>query len=229
MPINDNGNWKLTEEDLRVVAYIEECFWTNGTSPPVGNIASALEMDEAYIRELLTHQTINEYLGSRAVTNPIAELVPTEGLTAHQLYLANILLNASDRQSLRQKLKVANVSTQQYYAWLADERFARYMQRRAEQVFGAGEWQIRQSLFNNAADGETAAQKLYFELIGKYSTKVDVNINVEGILSQVVEIVSNYVTSEQSILIARDIEILLQTGTVPRHDILELASVEITG
>lgn len=225
MPITDSkGSSKLSEYDLRLVAFIEEYFWNTGASPPVVKIVEALDIDEKRVTETLKHPTIHEYLNSRSVNNPLDELIKSDGLTAHQLFTANILLNIQDKQSLREKLKAANCSVMQYYAWLADDRFSGYIQRRCEQVFNRSKWQVDQSLLDNATNGDTGAQRLYYELTGKLSRDINVNFNVEGLLSQVVEIVSNAIGShtnhqlagEIMLEISSGIEYLIQTGQAPQ-------------
>lgn len=217
MPIEKNGKKVLTESDLRLVAYVEENFWLNNVSPPVGNISEALELPVEDVIEILNDSTVSEYLASRAVHNPLIESVPIQGLTAQQLFAANILLNSQDKKSLREKLKIAGVSVQQYHAWMNDSRFSGYLQQRAERIFTASEYQVRQALVDTAVDGDTAAIKFYFEMIGKYVPKMEHNINMEGLLAQVVEIVSYFLDQKQMIEFANMIEVLLQTGTVPKR------------
>lgn len=227
MPVNQDGKMVLSEEDLLLVAYIEENFWTNSVTPPVGNIAGALSMRPETVDELLRNETIAEYLGSRGIPNPLVDSPSVEGLTAQQLFCANILLNAQDKSSLREKLKMAGVSVQQYYAWLNDSKFSGYLQQRAERVFAATEWQVRQKLVDNAVEGETQAIKLYFEMIGKYVSRSEHTVNVEGLLSQVVEIVSYFLDQQQMLEFANMIEVLLQTGTVPKKlNAIEAISAE---
>lgn len=219
MPIeNKEGKKVLTEDEMRLVAYIEEQFWLHNITPPVGNISEALGFSLKWVLESLENETIREYLHSRAVHNPLTELVPSDGLSAQQLFCANILLNAQDKSSLREKLKLAKVSSQQYYAWLNDPKFRDYLQARAERIFTASEWQVRQALTDNAVGGDTAAIKFYMELVGKYIPRMDHNINIEGMLSQVIEIVSYFLDQKQMVEFANMIEILLQTGTVPKKE-----------
>jgi hypothetical protein len=224
-----DGSWVLDEEDLVLVAYIEEQFWLHNITPPVGNIAEALEYDGKRVIELLHDEQINNYLRSRAVPNPLVEPVETKGLTAQQILVANMVLNSMDKKSMREKLKTVGVSSQTYYAWMNNPNFANYIQARSERMFTQSEWQIRQALVETAADGDVSAIKLYMEMIGKYVPRMEHSVNLEGLLSQVVEIVSYFLEKEQMLEFANMVEILLQTGTIPKREAITVGSRELSG
>lgn len=210
---------KLTEYDYRVVAFVEEYFWDHQKAPGLAQVSEFSERTVEDLNEFFIDPTVQEYLLSRNIPSPGDDIEEARGLTAHQLYVANILLNAHDRRSLREKLKAAQISSQKYNAWMNDDRFTRYIQKRCERLFNVSEWQVRQSLVNNAADGDTAAQKLYFQLTGKLVEKHEHSINITGILSQIPELVARYIPMEIRDRamgeLANDIEYLLQTGQLP--------------
>ncbi len=217
---------KLTEYDYLAVAYVEEYFWTNHKAPFLSQISEHLGRTVEELNNLFLHPAAQEYFLTRGITNPSEDLVEAKGLTPHQLYVANVLLNQHDRRSLREKLKDAKITSQKFNAWVNDEKFAKYLQKRIEYTFNTSDWQVKQSLLNNASDGDTAAQKLYFQLTGQLVERHEHTINIEGTLSQVAEIVGRYIKDPQIMLaIAEDFEYLLQTGQAPVDpvQILELS------
>ncbi len=54
--------------------------------------------------------------------------------------------------------------------------------------------------------GDLTAIKFQMELTGRYNPRIDVNVNVEGLLARVVDIVARHVTPEVMEAIANELE-----------------------
>jgi hypothetical protein len=104
------------------------------------------------------------------------------------------------------KLKVLNISTQQYTAWMNDPSFQNYLRKRAESTFKSLDPIAYKTLQEMVEGKDFNALKLFFEMRGIYNPRVDVTINVENVLQKVIEVVSKHVDPITMAAIADELE-----------------------
>ncbi len=149
---------------------------------------------------------------------PVHTVMTEDGLRASltptQLQLANMLMNALDSKSVREKLNICDVTPMQYERWIRQPAFQSYLRKRAEEVFKGADHRAYLALLAAVDRGDLKAIQLFFEMRGIYNPKLDVKFSIDGMLNQVIEAVGRHVSPEQMELIAQDIEALSAGGAV---------------
>lgn len=200
----------LSESQVEVVYYLEQKFWETGRIPTDDAVAERFHLNVSTVKGWWKDSTFREALVSRGVDfNPEQS---SDLLTPLQLQLANVMLNVHDNRSEREKLESVGVSSQQYHSWLRQPQYQNYLRKRAEAMFSAADYKAYQALSSEAVGGDVSALKLFFEMRGIYNPRVQVDVNIEMVLSRVVEIIATHV-KDPGILeaIAADLE-RLDTG-----------------
>lgn len=195
----------LTEDEIEIMSYIEQFYWENGSIPTNEKLSQKLEIEEVKVRQAWLKEGFKQALINRGVT--LVEKRKEGILTPTQIVLVNMLLNVGDKTSLREKLKLVNISQPQYNAWLRDPVFQGYLRMRTEQMFEFADHDAFKSLVQAVQDGDVPAMKLFFEMRGIYNPKVTLDINVETVVLRVVEIITKHVKDPVVLeAIARDVE-----------------------
>lgn len=198
---------ELSEDDITILSFIEQYFWENkGKIPTVEYIAETLRYDLPLVQKAWSRPRLRDALIARGI---VVSRRADGVLTPQQLLLVTILLNVEDKRSLRQKLKDVGVSVVQYNSWLRDPAFHNYIRLRSEEMFKNTDAEAYRALSDAATSGDVAALKLFFEMRGIYSPKLNVNINVESVVYKVVEIVAKHVKDPEALeAIAKEVEAL---------------------
>jgi len=198
----------LTDRAAKVVRATEQMYWELGLIPAYEMIAAksgervdyvkgVIEKNGAARRQLMA-------CGIDLEADSSSKL-----LAKDQLLAANVILNAHDARSLREKLDLLGISSQKWSAWLRQPAFSQYMAKRAESLFEANDHAAYSALNKAVDEGGMDAVKFHFEMRGKYKQQLDVNINVEEVLVHVVEIIARHVDDKDTIIaIAEDIKTL---------------------
>jgi len=184
----------LNNFELSMLAYVEQIYWETGYIPTQDMIAEGLDF-------LKTPATVRKVRNAFAKPRFQSALEKrgleyqrdAKFLTPVQLLLVNMMLNVEDKKSLRQKLDVLGVSLIKYQAWLRDPAFQKYLTMRTEQLFENSDHDAYRSLLQAVTRGDVTAIKLFFEMRGIYSPKLDVNINIESVIYRVVEVVGKHI------------------------------------
>lgn len=201
----------FTEDDLTILCYIEQYFWENdGEFPSQEIIVDTLKFSTEQVRKTFDRPRFREALIARGI---VIDRRADGVLTPVQLSLSNALLNVDDKRTIRQKLKDLNITVTQYNNWLQDPAFQNYMRKRSEHVFKITDGGAYRALAEQAESGDVQALKLFFEMRGLYSPRMNINLNVEGIIVQVVEIITKHVHDSEILdAIAADIDTLELKG-----------------
>lgn len=214
----------LTDNEIRIVSLIEQRFWETGYLATNETVAQDLKIGVQLITKAWKKPEFRQALIARGVD---LDTDATAGvLTPVQIVLANMLLNAHDKRSIREKLETVNVTSQQYNAWMRQPAFSQYLRLRAEKAFAGHDHVAYTTLMKAIEDGDVTATMKFFEMRGIYNPKVQVEVNVEQVIVYLVEIVARHVTDPNVLqAIAEDIErIDLKTG---RPVALPVGSTEV--
>lgn len=209
---NDSGNSvatqkkKLTDRASKVVRATEQMYWELGLLPAYEMIAAKCGERTDYVKGVIEKNgAARKQL--TAIGIDLDADSSSQLLNKDQLLAANVILNAHDTRSLREKLDLLGISSQKWHAWLRQPAFSQYMAKRAEALFDANDHAAYSALNKAVEEGGLDAVKFHFEMRGKYKQSLDININVEEVLVHVVEIIAKHVNDKDVIIaIAEDIK-----------------------
>lgn len=193
----------LTNNEVRILNYVEQVFWETGLCPTPEGVTEGLDLSRPVVSKAFSNETFRAQLATRGI-DPTALAVNTKGsltavikeskaLSAKQILCANMMLNLHDKRSEREKLALIQVSSQQYHAWLRQPSFVEFLRKRGEALFSATDFQAYKSLVNNVKAGDNKSLELFFRMRGIYNPTVNININLESVLMRVIEVISVHV------------------------------------
>jgi len=184
----------LTDSELSILAYVEQVYWETGRIPTQQMIIECLDpLCSPATKSKVSKAFAKPRFQSALEKRGLEYQADTKLLTPTQLLLVNMLLNVEDKKSLRQKLEMLNINMAKYQSWLRDPAFHSYLTMRTEQLFENSDHDAYKSLIQAVMRGDVQAMKLFFEMRGIWSPKLDININIESIIYRVVEIVGKHV------------------------------------
>lgn len=181
---------------LDALVFIEQIYYEEGKVPTSEAIAATCGLRIDDVREYWKNESFVAALGARGISTD--QLESTKALTMPQLLMANMLMNPSDRRSMRQKVKDPSVasydlSVQQVNGWLRSKTFQDHIQKRAEALFGHAEPAAYTNFVAAIEAGDQKSIQLYFEMKGIYNPRLQVDVNISSVLVRIVEIVSKHV------------------------------------
>lgn len=209
---------RLNRNQQNLTSAISVFYWENKTIPSNDKLAELTGMTVGWIERTLREPLVVSALRARGIyTEDFSQAYLQSGsLTAQQTACVDLMLNLTDKRTKREKLKQIGVSTARYYAWMNQPAFKDYMNKRARELFGAHEHDGYLAVLRSMEAGSMDAAKFYFELAGIYNPKITVQVDVNHIVTQVVEIVLARVKDAETVkLIAQDLSKL--TSEQPRN------------
>jgi hypothetical protein len=168
--------------------FLEQRFFSTGEPPSTTEVQEQFSLSREEILLLLPE--INAY---RKANN----LVPNRAgslLSPEQFMLAQLLLNPSDRRSLRAKLKELNVTMLQYDRWRRDPAFMNYFRQQVQSRFKDADVIADLELVKLLEDGDLKAITYYNEVTGRHQTSDQVNLT--RVLAMVMEVLVQFVSAD---------------------------------
>lgn len=114
-------------------------------------------------------------------------------LTPEQLAVANSIMNLADKRSITKKLQDFGVSAAKYANWKKNPVFNGYLRERTEAQLGESVPDVHLALIDAATSGEIQAIKLFYEITGRHNQNSQQNVNVQVMLTTVLEAVAEFV------------------------------------
>lgn len=114
-------------------------------------------------------------------------------LTPEQLAVANSILNLADKRSITKKLQDFQVSPAKYANWKKNPVFNGYLRDRSEAQLGEAIPDVHLALIDAATSGDMRAIQLFYEITGRHGPDSRQNVNVQVMLTAVLEAVAEYV------------------------------------
>ena len=214
-PVKEKKEDKLTDSELSILAYIEQIYWELGRVPSKEMVIEGLDPLSLPATRARVERAYNKPRFQVALEKRGMEFkADSKLLTPAQLLLVNMLLNVEDKKSLRQKLELLQISTAKYQAWLRDPVFHNYLTKRTEQLFENSDHEAYRSLVQAVMTGDVSAMKLFFEMRGIYSPRLDITVNIETVIYRLVEIVGKHVKDP---VLLREIADEVEQLELPRH------------
>lgn len=198
--------------DKRVVNYCEQIFWETGLVPTPERVSDELSISLSRVQASYRKDTFKSSLATRGID--LTPEISGKVLDPRQILLANLLLNLHDRRSLREKLQLVKVSTQQYNAWMRQPQFIEFLRKRGEHIFKGTDHEAYLALTKAVNRGDVNALKLFFEMRGIYNPRLQIDVNIEAVMLRVVEIIAKRVTDPVTLeAIASELEtVMLESG-----------------
>jgi hypothetical protein len=173
--------------------YVEQMYMMYGTIPSAEQTCAAVAgLDKSTYTAYLNDPRILEEL--KETRGVIVDPNAGGALTAEQLLCANAMLNLKDGRSERKKLSDLGISPAKYAAWRKDPGFQQYMRVRAENTLSEALPDTLLALTDVAARGDINGIKLHLEMTGRYNPKTEAQVNVEQIVSRVLDVIMRNVT-----------------------------------
>lgn len=195
----------LSSEQLLVLSYIEQTYFETGSIPVEAVVSANTGVSVASVKRYWQDKRFLSFMQGRGID--LTKVQDLAVLEPRQLALANLLLNMHDKNSVRSKLEAVGVTSQQYHAWLRDPKFQSYLRKRAEETFKASDADAYLGLSKAVQGGDVKAIQLFFEMRGIYNPRMTVDVNIDVVLTKVIEIVSRHVTDDKVLnAIATDFE-----------------------
>lgn len=98
-----------------------------------------------------------------------------KGFSKKQVQAAEMLVNPDFRGSVTEICETIGVARSTLYRWLADSAYCRYLDELIDKFTDSELANVWKALIRRAVNGNVEAQKLYFELKGKYKQQLDIN------------------------------------------------------
>jgi len=203
---------QLESRDKRILNYCEQVFWETGLVPTPEKVADELSFNLGFVQSVFRKDAFKSSLATRGID--VTPEISGKVLDPRQILLANLLLNLHDRRSIREKLQLVNVSTQQYNAWMRQPQFIEFLRKRGEAIFKGNDHEAYIALTKAVSRGDVNALKLFFEMRGIYNPRLSIDVNIEAVMLRVVEIIAKRVNNPELLeLIAEDLEtVMVESG-----------------
>ena len=196
---------ELTNTDKEILAFIQQKYMVTGSRPSAELVIKALGITTG---EYLSACRKDKFQGA-LIRLRLSEEKPSEALLPEQVMAINAILNPFDKTSVRDKLKALDISTQKYNAWKAQPAFQKYMKERAEALFSQAAPDAYLAVVKGVQSNDLQFTKLYLEMSNLYNPKVQVEVNIQMVLTRVVEILTKHVPGDILLTISEELEALV--------------------
>lgn len=210
----------LSPTQIRILSFCEQTFWETGLLPTPERVVEDLSVSGNSVRSTFRDEVFIQALASKGIDSEglitVGALVKqSRALSPQQIVCANMMLNLHDKRSEREKLALIGVSSQQYHAWLRQPQFQEFLRKRGEALFSSSDYKAYKSLVRNVEAGDNKSLELFFRMRGIYRPTVDVNLNIEAVLTRVIEVISTHVKDPKILnAIANGIDEVLEAEEV---------------
>lgn len=107
------------------------------------------------------------------------------GFKGAKLKVAEMLTNPDYTGSISEICQSAGVSRNTFYRWMKEPEYLAYIQEQIDSFTDYELSAVWKSLIAKCKNGDVQAIKLYFELKGKYSLKVEVSEKLSDVFKQI--------------------------------------------
>jgi hypothetical protein len=209
-----------------VIDFIEAYHTAMGEFPGRAEIVNTITIaspDETFsaadIDKFLESEDFIKSLDERGIVAPWVMTTNPVGLTREQLAVAASLNNIKDRRSDSKKLADLGISSRKYAGWIHNKSFANYMKISANNLLENMEGEAHMGLLRSLGNNNTQAQKLYFEMTGRYNPAYESNVNLQVLMTRFIEIIQKHVHDPEALgRIAVDLQLAaVETGATPNN------------
>jgi|SRR5215831_6436329 len=191
--------------DQEVILWAEAFFFQRGRSPT----HDELEAQGAELTQLIA---VVKHFQNTGLTEAEESL-----LSPKQYLVARMLLNTSDRRSLRVKLKEASVSVKEFDDWKNSPRFVNFLRTQVASRFRDADITADLELIKNLEDGDLKSIMYYNQMTGRAASPE--TLNVQKVLATMMEILVKYVTADVLSKVAKELEDRLASSLAERFSV----------
>lgn len=139
------------------------------------------------------------------------------GLTAEQMYVASIMLDMGTVGDTKARLRKAGISWATWQTWMKNPVFRKMIQAGADAILQDSYLGINRAMVQQAEKGDVSAAKFVFELTGRYDPNAKQVMEVQAVISSMLEIIQKNVTDPTTLSkIASDMQLLAaRNGLAP--------------
>ena len=224
----------LTEEHLKVIAYIEKhWFKFNGRFPSKEAIFD--NFPDFNINEALKHKTFRVALMNRGIDAPVGplddgDLARPRGVSREQLAAILTVINFEDKRTRGAKFKELGISSAKWQGWLRQESFKSFLQEMSAANLQDAAYVANEALIKAMDRGDVNAIKFYSEITGKYTQQHPQMQNIKIILARVVESIQRHIKDPQVLAaIGKDFEAIMSGTTEEARQIANAHPVNASG
>lgn len=185
---------------------------SKGRFPSLRTISNMTNITQSKISESLKNPVLQTALENRGIEwRPVS----SDLLSAEQIATLQVLLDISDRRTIKDKLKSLGVSPAKYYGWKKQPKFIEAYREASEALYGESLPEVHRSVIQEAVNGSYQHQKLMLAISGRWDEKKqNEQMNVRYILMKVLEIIQVHVSDPEKLqAIAGEFETLLNPET----------------
>lgn len=115
------------------------------------------------------------------------EVTDTEALTAEQIACISLLTNLADRRTFGSKLKALGIKEPQFRGWMKQRKFNDAIRSIAGRGLDEAIPLAEAALAQNAANGDLAAIKFFFEVTGRHNPSQQQALDAQALISVMVD------------------------------------------
>lgn len=180
----------LTEDEYRILTYIEDQWLRKELFPSLAEIARKTHIDQVKVVDALSSDLFKKSLDALG----IPQFTDIEGLTEKQIVAINLVLNPSDNRSVAAKLRAIGVSPVTYNGWKRQKHFMEAMRNQGEKLFGQTQPEVHAALVKQALQGDMQAIKYYNQMSGRFdSSRTVEHMNVQLVMTKLLETIQKHV------------------------------------
>lgn len=198
----------MTQDEWEILCFIEQHWMKRGQFPSLRTISNKTGRSQVGVTYALKNPIVQTALTARGIE---WQPVPTDTLNAEQVATIQILLDITDKRSIKEKLKSVGVSSAKYYGWKKQPKFLEAYREASEALYGESLPEVHRSVIQEAINGSYNHQKLMLAISGRWDEKKrDEQMNVRYVLMKVLEILQVHVDNPETLnAIAGEFEAIL--------------------
>jgi hypothetical protein len=196
----------LTEQQLVGITYIHQTHMKSGLAPTAEKVAEAAGVSVDTAKKWYKSPEFEYMMKEFGIVYEESDV-----LTPQQVIILNSLLDLNDRRSKREKCQEAGITLAKLNGWMRDPVFQAHYEEVVKQKFAAAEPVAQLALLRNLEAGNQRTIEFYYELTGKFQRSVRHDVNLEGFIGNLVEVLAARISDPRLLeQIADDIELLMQ-------------------
>lgn len=199
----------LAKDEWDIVCFVEEAHLKKGEFPSLRRISQATGIDQVIISSALNNPLVQQALEARGIEwNPVAD---KSRLTPEQVAFITLMLDISDKRSIKDKLASLGLPASKYTGWKRQAHFMEAYREASERLYADSLPEVHRSVIQEAVNGSYPHQKLMLAISGRWDEKKQAEqMNVKYVLMKVLEIIQIHVSDPETLqAIAGEFETIL--------------------
>lgn len=190
--------------EFRYVCMTVDMLYLQSKSCDVETVAQQSGVSLSRTKKIMDHEDFTEFLLRQNI-----KLGNNAVLMPEQVLAIRLMTDVTDKRSPGSKLKSLGIPSWKWQTWNKDPYFKRALKKVTDDLMQES-WELgRAAVAQQAADGNINHIKYLGELSGQHDPLRRQAMDVEAILREVIELVSQYLTPQQQIEFGGQLSMLL--------------------